>query len=103
MVREIIENIKETEARAAGIIDDARKKKTEIIASAREDGKKDVEDARSQGVETVKQALAKAQQDAEVKMEEIAKREQADRETLKQAASKNISQAVDLVIERVVK
>lgn len=103
MVRELIESIKETEAGAAGIIDDARKKKVEIIAKAREDGKKKVEDARSQGAGAVKQALAKAQRDAEVKMEEITQREQADRESLKQAAAKNISKAVDLIIERVVK
>lgn len=100
MVRDVIEGIKATEAKAAGIIQDAQKRKAEIIAKAREDAKKLIEDAKKQGTETVKQALAKAQEDAKAKTEEIAEQEAAARQTITQTSSKNISTAVDLVIER---
>jgi vacuolar-type H+-ATPase subunit H len=100
MVKEVIEGIKQTEAEAAAIVEDARKKKAEIVAKARENGRKLVEDARMQGVETVKQALESAHQDAKIKIDEIASKEQAARQSLKQASSKKIPKAVALIVER---
>lgn len=103
MVREVIEGIKQTEAEAAAIVENARKRKAEMAAKAREDAKKIVDDARKRGADAVKQALAKAAEDAKIKTEEIAKQEKSDREALRQASSRNIGKAVDLVVERVLK
>jgi vacuolar-type H+-ATPase subunit H len=103
MVRDLIEGIKETEAKAAALIEEAKKRKAEIVAKARDDARKLIEEAEKQGTETVKQALVRAQQDAKLKTEEIAEQERAARETIKQASSKNISKAVDLIIERVLR
>jgi vacuolar-type H+-ATPase subunit H len=101
MVREVIEGIKQTEAEAAAILENARKQKADMAAKAREDAKKIVDDARKRGAEAVKQALAKAAEDAKVKIEEIAGQEKSDGETLRQASSSNIGKAVDLVVERI--
>jgi len=102
MVKEVLEGIKRTEAEATGIVDEARKKKAEIIAKAREDSRAMIDAAKKQGAETVKQALAKAEGDAKQKTEEIGTEEAKAREALKQASSQNVSKAVDLVIGRIV-
>lgn len=103
MVREIIESIKQTEAKAAALVEEAKQKKAEIIARAREEARKSVEEARKQGAERVKQALQDAQQDVEAKVAEIARQEAEKQKLVREASSANISKAVDLTIERMLK
>jgi vacuolar-type H+-ATPase subunit H len=103
MVKDIIDGIKETEAKAAGIVEEARKKKGELIAAAREAARKGIEDAGKQGGEQVKQALERAGKEAERRIEEIDAGEASDREEVRQAAARNVSRAVETVIERVLK
>jgi V/A-type H+-transporting ATPase subunit G/H len=103
MVKEIIDGIKETEARAANIVEEARKKKAEIVAKAKDEARKSVEQAHEQARETVKQALEAAAAEAERKVAEIKTQGQSERELLKQAAGQNISKAVEVVIERMLK
>jgi ATP synthase H subunit len=101
MVKEVIDGIKATEAEAERVIENARKKKAEIVAKAREEARKLVEDARTRGAEGVKDALASAEQDASRRTEEIAGGEQKEREALRQSSTGNIPKAVDAVINRV--
>ncbi|MFH1313272.1 MAG: HrpE/YscL family type III secretion apparatus protein [Candidatus Eisenbacteria bacterium] len=100
MVKEVIDGIKATEASAARLIEDARKKKAEIVAKAREEAKSLVEGARTKGAADVKQALGKAEEEASRRTEEIAGDEQKTREALQQSSSGNIPKAVDAVIKR---
>ncbi len=103
MVKDIIDGIKATEAEAAGIVEEARKQKGELIAEAREAARKGIEDAGKQGVEQVKRALEGARKEAERKMEEIAAGEASEREKVRQDAGRNISGAVEVVIERMLR
>ena len=101
MVKDIIDGIKETEAKAAGIVEEARKKKGELIGAARDAARKGIEDAGKQGGEQVKRALEGARKEAERRIEEIAGSEAAECEKVRQAAARNVSRAVETVIERV--
>ncbi len=103
MVKDVIDSIKATEAKAAGIIEDARKKKGELVAAAREGARKGIEDAGKQGGEQVKQALKRAGKEAERKIEEIAAGEASECEKVRQAATRNVSRAAEVVIERMLK
>jgi ATP synthase H subunit len=100
MVKEVIDRIKATEANAVRVIEDAGRKKAEIVAKAREEAKDLVDGARTKGTAAVKEALGKAEQEASRRTEEIAKGEQKTRETLRQSSSGNIPKAVDAVIKR---
>ena len=100
MVKEVIDGIKATEANAERVIEDARKKKAEIVAKAREEARDLVESSRTKGAAAVKEALGKAEQEASRRTEEIAKGELKTRETLRQSSSGNIPRAVDAVIKR---
>lgn len=101
MVKDVIEGIKETEAKAAGMIEEARKKRVEIVAGAREGARKAIEEAQQRGSEQVKQALEGARKDAEAKIEGIAAAEKAECEKVRQSSARSISKAVETVIERV--
>ena len=103
MVRDVIDGIKEAEAKAAGIVEDARKKKGELVAAAREAARKGIEDAGKQGGEQVKQALERAGKEAERKIEGTAIGEASECEQVRQAAARNVSRAVETVIERMLK
>lgn len=101
MVKDVIEGIKKTEAQAAAIIDEARKKGGEIIARAREASGKSIEDARKRGAESVKEALKKAEEEASRRIDQIAAKEQEKRKALKQVSAGKVDKAVDVVIERI--
>jgi len=103
MVKDIIDGIKATEAKAAGIVEEARKKKGALVTEAREAARKGIEDAGKQGREQVKQALEGARKEAERKIEEIAAGEASECEKVRQAAARNVSRAVEVVIERMLK
>ena len=100
MVKDVIDGIKATEAKGAGVIEEAKRKKAEIVGKAREEARRLVESTRKQGAADVKQALGKAEAEASRRTEEIAKDEQKKRETLRQSSSGNIPKAVDVVIKR---
>jgi vacuolar-type H+-ATPase subunit H len=100
MVKDIIEGIKGTEAEAAGIIEKARKEKAEIIAKAKDDARKMIEAAETDGKDTVKQALARAREEAAAKVEEIAAREAKDLETVRREASGRIDRAVEIIVKK---
>ena len=103
MVKDVIEGIKETEAKAAGMVEEARKKRAEIVAGAREDARKVLEQAKVQGNEQVKQALEAARRDAEARIESISAEEREGCGKVRQAAAANMSKAVEAVIERMLK
>lgn len=103
MVKDVIDGIKETEAKAAGIVEEARKKKGESVAEAREAARKGIEDAGKQGGEQVKHALEGARKETERRIEEIAAGEASECEKVRQAAARNVSMAVEAVIERMLK
>lgn len=100
MVKDVIEGIRATEAEAADIIDRARKKRGEIVAAAREEARRMLEEATAQGTGRVKSALEAARKDAEARTETIGADENEKREAVRNAAAKNISRAVETVIER---
>jgi vacuolar-type H+-ATPase subunit H len=103
MVKDVIEGIKEAEAKAAGIIEEARKKRGELVAEAREAARKAIDEAKKQGAEEVKRALEGAQKDAERKTAEIAQVETQERDKVRKASAHNVSKAVEIVIERMLK
>ena len=103
MVKDVIDGIKQAEAKAAGIVEEARKNRGSLVAEAREAARRAVEDARKQGADGVKRALEGAQKDAEHKTEEIARTEAGEREKVRQSAARNVSKAVEIVIERMLK
>jgi vacuolar-type H+-ATPase subunit H len=100
MVREVIEGIKEAEAKAAGIIEEARKKRGEIVAGERDRARRAAEEADKAGKEEVRVALERAQRDAEGRIEGIASDENKKRKAVRDVAAKNIPRAVEAVIER---
>jgi len=100
MVKDIIDGIKSTEARADGIIQDAMKEKAGIIARAREDSRKIADDAEARGKDIVKAALERAREEAARKVEEIAEREAGDVEAVRRDATQRLDQAVDIIIEK---
>jgi vacuolar-type H+-ATPase subunit H len=100
MVKDVIEGIRATEAEAAGITDRARKKRGEIVAASREKARHTVEEATRQGNERIKSALDTARKDAEARIETIGADEKQKREAVRQGAARNISKAVETVIER---
>jgi vacuolar-type H+-ATPase subunit H len=100
MVKEVIESIKEAEAKAAGIIEEARKKRGEIVAGERDRARRAVEEADKAGKEEVRVALERAQRDAEARIEGIASDENKKRKAVGDVAAKNIPRAVEAVIER---
>ena len=65
MVKEIIEGIKETEAKAAEIIEEAKKRKAAMIAKARDDARKKVDEARKRGRQRAVAHLAEVDDVAE--------------------------------------
>ena len=103
MVKDVIDGIKETEVRAAAIVEEARRRRAQLVGKAREEGRSLMATAHEQGKQLVKQALETGQKDAERKVEEIAAEEKATREKVRQASSRNISRAVETVIERMLK
>ncbi len=100
MVKDIIDGIKGTEVKAAGILDAARKDRAALLAKAKDDARKIVEDAEAGGRDIVKKALDRAKEDAAAKLDEIAAREAKDLETLRTEASGRINQAVDIIIKK---
>jgi len=100
MVKDIIDGIKNTEVEAAGILEGARKQRADLIAKAKEDARKIVEDAEAGGRDLVKKALDRAKEDAARKIEEIAAREAVDLEALRAEASGKVNQAVDIIIKK---
>jgi vacuolar-type H+-ATPase subunit H len=100
MVKDIIDGIRDTETKAAGILEEARKQKAEIIAGAKDDARKTVEDAEARGKDIVKAALEQAKKDAAGKVEEIAAREAIDLEAVRAEASGRISKAVEIIIKK---
>ena len=100
MVKDIIDGIKNTEVEAAGILEDARKQRADLIAKAKEDARKIVEDAEAGGRDLVKKALDRAKEDAARKIEEIAAREAVDLEAVRAEASGRVNQAVDIIIKK---
>jgi vacuolar-type H+-ATPase subunit H len=100
MVKDIIDGIKSTEVKAAGILEDARKQKADIIAKAKDDARKIVEDSEAGGRDIVKAALEQAREDAAKKIEEIAAREAVDLEAVRAEASGRVNQAVDIIINK---
>jgi vacuolar-type H+-ATPase subunit H len=101
MVKDIIDGIKNTEAQAAGILEEARKQKADLVARAKEDARKIVEEAETGGRDIVRQALDRAKQDAAAKVEEIAAREAKDLEAVRAEASGRVHQAVDIIIKKI--
>ena len=101
MVKDIIDGIKNTEAQAAGILEEARKQKADLVARAKEDARKIVEEAETGGRDIVRQALDRAKQDAAAKVEEIAAREAKDLEAVRAEASGRVDQAVDIIIKKI--
>ena len=100
MVKDIIDGIKGTEARAAAIIEDARKEKAGLIARAKDDARKIVEGAEAKGKDIVKEALEKAKGEAAAKVKEIAAREAKAREVVRGDASRRVDQAVEIIIKK---
>jgi len=100
MVKDIIDGIKSTEVKAAGILEGARKQKADLIAKAKDDARKVVEDAEAGGRDIVKKALDRAREDAAKRIEEIAAREAVDLEAVRAEASGRVDQAVDIIIKK---
>ena len=101
MVKDIIDGIKSAEVKAAGIVEAAGKQKADLIARARDDARKIVEDAEAGGRDIVKKALDGAGQDAAGKVEEIAAREARDLEAIRAEASGRVDRAVDIIIKKI--
>jgi len=101
MVKDVIEGIKATEEKAAGLVEEARRKKADKIAKAKDEARTIIDDARKQGSDRVKQALERAGDEASRRAEEIAKAEEDERETLLRSSSGNVPKAVEAVIKRV--
>ena len=100
MVKDVIDGIKATEAGAARVIEEAKRKRAENIARAKEEARAMVESARTQGGVEVKQALERAGEEAARRTDEIAKAEDEEREKLRRSSSGNIPKAVEAVIKR---
>jgi vacuolar-type H+-ATPase subunit H len=100
MVKDIIDGIKGTEVKAAGILEDARKQKADLIARAKDDARSIIGDAETGGRDIVKKALGRAKEEAAGKVEEIAAREAKDIEAVRAEASGKVDQAVDIIIKK---
>jgi vacuolar-type H+-ATPase subunit H len=103
MVKDIIDGIRDTESRAAGILEEARKKRAEIVARARDEARKIIEKAHADGKEAVKQAVTNAQTEADARIAAIAAEEEKTRKRVVESSSGNVGKAVDFVIERMLK
>ena len=103
MVKDIIDGIRETEAKAAGILEEARKKRAETVAGARDEARKIIEKAHTDGKETVKLAVTNAQTEADAKIAAIAAEEEETRKRVITSSSGNVGKAVDFVIERILR
>lgn len=103
MVKDIIDGIREIEAKASGILEETRKKRAEIVAEAREEARKIIEKAHADGKEAVKLAVTHAQTEADAKIAAIAAEEDETRKRVNQSSSGNVGKAVDFVIERMLK
>jgi vacuolar-type H+-ATPase subunit H len=100
MVKDVIDGIKATEAEAARVIEEARRKKAEDVAGAKEEARAMVENARKQGADEVRQALERAGEEAARRTAEIAEAEEQERQKLRRSSSGNIPKAVEAVIKR---
>lgn len=103
MVKDIIDGIKETEAKAAGALEEARKKRAEIVAAARDEAREIIEKAHADGKEGIKLAVTGAQTEADAKIAAIAAEEDETRKRVIASSSGNIGKAVEFVIERMLK
>jgi len=103
MVKDIIDGIRETEAKASGILEEARKKRAEIVAEAGDEARKIIETAHADGKAGIKLAVENAQTEADAKIAAIAAEEDETRKRVIDSSSGNVSKAVDFVIERMLK
>jgi len=103
MVKDIIDGIRETEAKASGLLEEARKKRAEIVAGARDEARKIIEKAHADGKAGIKLAVKNAQTDADAKIAAIAAGEDETRKGVIDSSSGNVGKAVDFVIERMLK
>ena len=103
MVKDIIDGIRETEAKASGTLEEARKRRAEIVAAARDEARKMIETAHAEGKEGIKQAVKNAQTEADARISAIAAEEDETRKRVSNSSSAKVGEAVDFVIERMLK
>lgn len=98
-----IKQISEAEERAEQIKTDAVIKGKEAMAAAVESGKKAMEDAKAKAAEELKELQVKADAKAKTQMDELSSTLENRKAALQARADDRFDQAVELVVERIVK
>lgn len=103
MVKEIIHDIKATEAEAHRIVEEAKRAKADAISKAREEARKMLEQAHRQGEQMIKDELAKASEEVSRRVAQIGEREAKETEAIKAKAKPKVGKAVELVLSKILK
>jgi len=103
MVKDLIDEIKATEAQANRIVEDAKKARADTIAKAREQARMMLEEARKHGEKMIKEELSKASEEISKRIAEIGEHESGEIEAIRNKSIPRISKAVELVLERIIK
>lgn len=101
MVKEIIHDIKATEAEAHRIVEEAKRAKADAISKAREEAKKMLEQAHKQGEQMIKDELAKASEEVSRRVAQIGEREAKETEVINAKAKPKVGKAIELVLSKV--
>lgn len=101
MVKDLIEDIRATEAQANRIIEDAKKARADALAKAREKAKRMLDESRRHGEQMIKDELSRASQEISRRVAQIAEHESSDIEAIRTKALPRLAKAVEMVLAKI--
>ncbi|MGQ9603350.1 MAG: V-type ATPase subunit subunit G family protein [bacterium] len=101
MVKDLIEDIRATEAQANRIIEDAKKTRADAVAKAREKAKHMLDESRRHGEQMIKDELSRASEEISRRTAQIAEHQSSDIEAIRTKALPRLAKAVEMVLAKI--
>lgn len=100
-MKDLIEDIRATEAQANRIIEEAKKARADALAKAREKAKSMLDESRRNGEQMIKDELSRASEEISRRVAQIAEHESSDIEAIRTKALPRLAKAVEMVLAKI--